>query len=256
MGCWLETDMMSGLPISYGEPCVGFLITPDQLNTGSVWYPTIKYKPVTPPIHGNYNDYGCLEDILHPEPLFSSMQKNFIFLDDTGKEMHYDQLDELLQDCATISGVHVVDRETRKQFVVYLVLIKKKFFSMALDMQKENGVYKMIQGAEKDYFKSLKKGDASKVPFSVRRAFKSSFSLDGDMPDMVMSLANDDISFAETSAFSMTLRDMRLQWFPTSGAGSQTSIENEAIVEIYMEFAREAQTIYGDFCGKEFMPDS
>ena len=60
MGCWNATCFISNLPIRAGEPCVGFLIAATG-KIGIACYPDDRYRPITPPIEGVYDDYGGLE---------------------------------------------------------------------------------------------------------------------------------------------------------------------------------------------------
>jgi hypothetical protein len=58
VGCWVETCMVTGLPINYGAPVVGFLL---GMNPRGMGLPARELgEPLSLPLEGNYDDYGGL----------------------------------------------------------------------------------------------------------------------------------------------------------------------------------------------------
>lgn len=65
MGCWNETCMISHLPILGGEKCTAVILLKREFpNVG--FNAVNEYIPIAT-IHGEYDGYGCLENIDHAE---------------------------------------------------------------------------------------------------------------------------------------------------------------------------------------------
>ena len=82
MGCWNATCMISGLPIIHGNAVVCFIISQNDYGTwGDETGCNAEANIVSHSIHGNYNDYGCVEDIVdcpENEILFEFLDGNMI----------------------------------------------------------------------------------------------------------------------------------------------------------------------------------
>lgn len=63
MGCWNATCMLTKLPILSGEPCFAVFMVPRDRNRQDTVDSTGMYRPITPLIRGNYDDYGGVEYI-------------------------------------------------------------------------------------------------------------------------------------------------------------------------------------------------
>ena len=54
---WIESDMLSGLPIQYGDPIVAFLVAECRHRVGysdRSSFPDEKWQPISMPIRGTY----------------------------------------------------------------------------------------------------------------------------------------------------------------------------------------------------------
>ena len=63
MGSWNGTDGLTQLPIMAGDK-VKFIILIDSLVEDGHCYPTCFYTPIYLPISGEYDDYGCIDNIV------------------------------------------------------------------------------------------------------------------------------------------------------------------------------------------------
>jgi hypothetical protein len=67
MGCWNGTDLITQLPILDEEPVKGFLLISNaytkDLGGGGHCYSNDLQQPLSLPISGVYNDYGCIKNI-------------------------------------------------------------------------------------------------------------------------------------------------------------------------------------------------
>lgn len=63
MGCWNATCMLTKLPILSGEPCFAVFMVPRDRDHQDTVDSTGMYRPITPLIRGNYDEYGGMEYI-------------------------------------------------------------------------------------------------------------------------------------------------------------------------------------------------
>lgn len=66
MGSWNAICMISKLPIYCGTNVVGFILQPSKYphNFNGPVYTTDEYSVLPLPVHGQYNDYGAMENII------------------------------------------------------------------------------------------------------------------------------------------------------------------------------------------------
>ena len=242
MGCWNETCMATNLPIVVGEPCVGFLITRYHAE-GKTSYPDERYRPISPPIFGLYDDYGCLDDIENADELFNAFSAVNAFEGEPYKNM-----DEIVR--AAERGNLSLKHEYNVGYdgVVHFVLVKRKFFKMAIEMNQKT-VDHMKQSLEALKIVKSKLNDPS-TENEVRkltRAILRSTSTFGSTHPFIGMLQEQMVDFSGTAALGIFLNSIRKEWAPTTGAGSQRSIEDDRIVKFYEAVAEEAKGIYLDY---------
>lgn len=68
MGCWNATCGLSNLPIQAGDDVLLFVLAHSKLSSrdlfgGGFSYPNGRYRPIGLPVHGQYNDYGGIENV-------------------------------------------------------------------------------------------------------------------------------------------------------------------------------------------------
>lgn len=98
MGCWNETDMLSQLPIMAGDPVKVFILL-EELSEFRLCGCDSAWKPLCLPISGQYNDYGCIENIIedwNTQAILNHcnemLRMNMWLLSERGKEMaEYDK---------------------------------------------------------------------------------------------------------------------------------------------------------------------
>lgn len=75
---WIESDMLSGLPIQYGDPIVAFLVAECRHRVGysdRSSFPDEKWQPISMPIRGTYDGYGGIENIENYKELNTALRK-------------------------------------------------------------------------------------------------------------------------------------------------------------------------------------
>lgn len=64
MGCFNSSGFISGLPIKYGDRVVCFIgITKKNMSLRELYYPDSMVAPFFLPVRGEYDDYGCVQNI-------------------------------------------------------------------------------------------------------------------------------------------------------------------------------------------------
>lgn len=104
MGCWNATCGLSNLPIQQGDEILFFVLsnnfTEGELG-GGFSYATDRYVPVGLPVHGQYNDYGGIENITkngHRMFEFLTTDRRFKFVPNEGVTLVPEDAEELLND--------------------------------------------------------------------------------------------------------------------------------------------------------------
>ena len=66
MGCFGTSGFLSKVPIKYGQRVVCFIASiNNRLDIRSTYYPDSVVAPYCLPVRGQYDDYGCIENIVH-----------------------------------------------------------------------------------------------------------------------------------------------------------------------------------------------
>jgi|GEM_PF-3036088 len=97
MGCWNETDMLTGLQISHGDDVVMFPLATNTNFSRENW----EWKLMSLPVIGEYDDYGFLENIVGgPESdlFFKAMAEYYEFSDlaELGEKIHSEPVADFL----------------------------------------------------------------------------------------------------------------------------------------------------------------
>lgn len=66
MGCWNGSCFVTNLPIFFGEPVEVLLLRNDDLGDNSSVHPNDDWTPYKFTFHGNYDDYGSVEECAGP----------------------------------------------------------------------------------------------------------------------------------------------------------------------------------------------
>lgn len=271
MGFWHTTCMISHLPIRYGDSCVGFLIA-DKGEHGNTSYPEEAYAPITPPIFGTYDDYGCLEidieDTPNTDKLVECLTNGYLYLDkDCDKEVGHVSLENILKRAVHSDSLYFKNPVTHKPEMVSLVLIHRSMYDFAdinyrscLDeVEKHQRLYCEAQKElDKllDYRMSHTLTEEEIIKYK-EDSLKWNEQLENSKEDiyrylsfghrthyMLSKLITEGLDVAGIAILNNLMEDMRLQWSPVSGAGSQTSIEREVQLYFYEKLLEVAKDIY------------
>ena len=221
MGCWYETCGLTNLPIFYGEKTCAVIIEEMRPYNKSC-LSAENWCPIGPAIWGNYSGYGYIEDIHDEEEVKDfyrqMMEKNGAkFIDKSMDPCTLNHLDEFFQAvqegeiyCFHDGAIHHLQT----------VLFRKN----AVEMAKKNPDFRTDEAMKSEYIFSA---------FGMRsKLLKPSYDAGADLTDVV--------------AIDLALRKLRRNWCPTSGCGSQNSIETEWLADWYEAVAEKARALYED----------
>lgn len=258
MGCWNATCFISNLPIMAGEPCVGFLITSTG-NMGNTSYPDDRYRPITPPIEGIYDDYGGIE--LSPEQDTGELYRalcgiDWIWNKDLDHPIVTGSLTELVR--LALDEKLVVNIRPQRPSLIVPVLMKKYFCEYAMEAFKSDIVqrghslhqkyaktnHRLCQafidlGSESHEFKRL-----NQQAMEERESLYDFLSFNRLPHPIVIQLIRSGIDFTGMAAVNKLLDTLRLQWIPPSGAGSQRELDTKFQLGFYQKMYDLAQEMY------------
>lgn len=231
MGSWNGTCGVSKMSIRYGDRVKLILLKPTEhyrnISTGSGFCNVSDmYTPICLPITGEYNDYGCIENIEDRPELFDLIIKALRITDKNDIE-------------DIITGISNNELEN-----ISFMLVLESVYNMMVDINKEiphrydntdytiemhrndsvdilikytidynkilndidNGIYKPLE-FDKDYYNN---DHYYRILPSVIRKLNDS--------DMLKAIKKDIVDFM---IFNEAISDARMFWSPQSGGGSQ-----------------------------------
>lgn len=230
MGSWNGTCGISKMPIRYGDRVKLVLLKPTEyyksVSTGSGFCnPADMYTPLCLPITGEYNDYGCIEDIDEQPELFDLIIKALRIPD-------RNDIEDII---AGISNDELVD--------VSYMLIHESVYNLMVDINKE-----LPHRYDNDYTTEMHRNDSvdilirytieyNKTINDLHRGIFKPLEFDVDycnndhyyriLPSVIRKLNDSDIlktikkDIVEFMIFSEAISDARMFWSPQSGGGSQ-----------------------------------
>lgn len=232
MGSWNGTCGISKMPIRYGDRVKLVLLKPTEyyksVSTGSGFCNAADmYTPICLPITGEYNDYGCIEDIDEQPELFDLIIKALRIPDRNNIE-------------DIIAGISNNELEN-----ISYMLIHESVYNIMIDINKEiphrydndctvemhrnesidilinykDNFNKMLDGLHNDTIKP--------APLEFDRDYYDNEHYYRILPSVVRELNDSDIlkaikkDMVNFLIFSEAISDARMFWSPQSGGGSQ-----------------------------------
>lgn len=222
MGCWNETCMVSNLPILGGEECaIAILLEQGTPYLGIT--PIDKYMPLAI-IHGEYNEYGHLENIDEAEesallsalPALALKQTEIWNYVDCSVSSLTDLLDKIK------NGVYVVDTRMHKDLLLRVVFLKKRMLALAkMDEDDRHVLNLAFSGDTLDALNGIKE----LTPFrSVNRLIEP-FQLGLIRADKSVAKNNAELIFG----LNQLLLRLRKTWYIPFGSGSQCELTDEML---------------------------
>jgi hypothetical protein len=232
MGCWNGTCLVSNLPIYSGDEVVFFVLKQKRPGVkldgleGGHFYSDDLYEPLLYPIVGEYDDYGCIENVKED---FSLIEKYFEKVELT--KDRWDGGNDIFRNIGrgnykgyTFALIH---KDIYDSLIAHLY-DRKEWWSKGKGI-KDFVVEETKEKAQKYYhdkarWEKVDGGDALMSLFSVEH-----FVCGRDSNDFFIAKyleTQDEVLFSkliETHLIHHVLTLCRKFWFPQVGAGSQSS---------------------------------
>ena len=219
MGCWNETCGLTNLPIFYGEKTCAVIIEELRPYNKSC-LSAENWCPIGPAIWGNYSGYGYIEDIPDEEEVKNFyrqvMEKNGAkFVDKSMNACTFDHLDIFFR-YVQEGEIYCIHDGTIHHLQVVL------FSKDAVERAKKN--------PDLMFYKTMKPEDI--------------FCTYGMRSKLLRTFYNAGANLTDVVTIDLALRKLRRNWCPTSGCGSQNSIETEWLADWYKAVAEKARALY------------
>lgn len=219
MGCWNETCGLTNLPIFSGEKTCAVIIEEMRPYNKSC-LSAENWCPIGPAIWGDYSGYGYIEDIPDEEEVKAFyrqvMEKNGAkFVDKSMNACTFDHLDMFFR-YVQEGEIYCVHDGTIHHLQVVL------FSKDAVERAKKN--------PDLMFYKTMKPEDIFCTYGMRSKLLRTFYNAGADLTDVV--------------TIDLALRKLRRNWCPTSGCGSQNSIETEWLVDWYEAVAEKARALY------------
>ena len=219
MGCWNETCGLTNLPIFYGEKTCAVIIEELRPYNKSC-LSAENWCPIGPAIWGNYSGYGYIEDIPDEEEVKNfyrqGMEKNGAkFVDKSMNACTFDHLDIFFR-YVQEGEIYCIHDGTIHHLQVVL------FSKDAVERAKKN--------PDLMFYKTMKPEDIFCTYGMRSKLLRTFYNAGADLTDVV--------------TIDLALRKLRRNWCPTSGCGSQNSIETEWLADWYKAVAEKARALY------------
>lgn len=230
MGSWNGTCGISKMPIRYGDRVKLVLLKPTEhyksVSTGSGFCnASDMYTPICLPITGEYNDYGCIENIDEQPELFDLIIKALRIPDRNDIE-------------DIIGGISNNELED-----ISYMLIHESVYNIMLDINKE-----IPHRYDNNYTTEMHRNDSvdilikytidyNKTLYDVGDGIYKKLEFDIDyfnndhyyriLPSVIRQLNDGDVlktikkDIVDFMIFSEAISDARMFWSPQSGGGSQ-----------------------------------
>lgn len=219
MGCWNETCGLTNLPIFSGEKTCAVIIEEMRPYNKSC-LSAENWCPIGPAIWGNYSGYGYIEDIPDEEEVKAFyrqvMEKNGAkFVDKSMNACTFDHLDIFFR-YVQEGEIYCIHDGTIHHLQVVL------FSKDAVERAKKN--------PDLMFYKTMKPEDIFCTYGMRSKLLRTFYDAGADLRDVV--------------TIDLALRKLRRNWCPTSGCGSQNSIETEWLADWYEAVAEKARALY------------
>lgn len=219
MGCWNETCGLTNLPIFSGEKTCAVIIEEMRPYNKSC-LSAENWCPIGPAIWGNYSGYGYIEDIPDEEEVKAFyrqvMEKNGAkFVDKSMNACTFDHLDGFFR-YVQEGEIYCIHDGTIHHLQVVL------FSKDAVERAKKN--------PDLMFYKDMKPEDIFCTYGMRSKLLRTFYDAGADLRDVV--------------TIDLALRKLRRNWCPTSGCGSQNSIETEWLADWYEAVAEKARVLY------------
>ena len=228
MGCWNETCMVSHLPIHYGDRVVAIPIIESTYDSVGV-YSTDRWGMFLPPVRGEYDDYGNIENA--DDPVFEELAKAFLperseLLNLSGAKFIESFLESISR------GEHDVELPQR----IKLVFVHESIFDEMINA---------CPRAARAWEYCLRDDPSFKLSYRLARGVyrerQACYPSNRKLLPLLQELDPENCRAEEMVKFTYALDDLRMCYHPTTGSGSQDDVNNfmKDMHEKFFKMAKE-----------------
>lgn len=230
MGCWNATCGISDLPIFYGEEVVLYIIEKSSKANGNglgFCYSDDIYEPISPPIYGNYNDYGGIENINKSESFIFEYLKSIKYKVNEKKAKRDYLVDKQPKNLEELINDYIA-REIYDG--VGFILIRRDIYDILLKNMKDEINFSKLLSDTDSFFNTFNPEDyLGWLTLKRENIFLRSINRFNKLETLIQETVNKNKThlkedFIEVILTDLVLRDLRKYWHVSSGAGSQAGI--------------------------------
>lgn len=230
MGIWNETCMLSRLPILEGEAVGGVLLAQNK-DSKRTSYPDEIWKPISPVIMGEYDGYGRIAGLKD----WSSLETCYRTLGEIGRLAFFAEGREIPAELLNLKTL-IKYAEHDALLVRYQTAIGDSRRRVALAMIRSD-ILQYVYAVKSSCFQKFVRLCDQGLPIEDPGTGRPVHSI-------LKWLHENKVCVADIKALDSFMLWMRMQWGPTSGAGSQMGIEEEWQVKFYQSVAEKADEIF------------
>lgn len=233
LGTWNETCMLSYLPVLEGD-VVGAVLLAQNKDSMRTSYPDEIWKPISPVIVGHYDGHGRIADIRD----WSDLETCYRNLGQKGQLKFFAEGNEIPYDALRL-GTLIEYAEHDELLVQYKTPIWEQRRKVTLALMR-NDILQYVYEAKADCRKKFVELCVQGRPLEDPAAGRS-------VHIILKRLHENKVSVADIKAIDSFMLGLRMQWGPTSGAGSQREIEEPWQVNFYRQMAEKAEEMLREY---------
>lgn len=227
MGTWNETCMLSHLPVLEGD-VVGAVLLAQNKDSMRTSYPDEIWKPISPVIVGHYDGHGRIADIRD----WSNLETCYRNLGQKGQLKFFAEGNEIPYDALRL-GTLIEYAEHDELLVQYKTPIWEQRRKVTLVLMR-NDILQYVYEVKSDWCKKFTELCAQGLPLED--------PMSGRLVHIILKWLHEDrIPVADIKAIDSFMLELRMQWGPTSGAGSQREVEETWQLNFYRLMAQKAE---------------
>lgn len=233
MGTWNESCMLSHLPILEGEE-VGAVLLAQNKDSKRTSYPDEIWQPISPVIKGTYDGYGRIAGVRGWSDL-ETCYRNF------GKIGHlkfFAEGDAIPAESLNLNTL-IEYAEHDGLVVQYQTPIWEKRRNVTLALIRSD-ILQYVYAVKSDCVQKFVELCNQGLPIEDPRTGRP-------VHPILKRLHENKVCVADIKAIDSFMLWMRMQWGPTSGAGSQMEIEEDWQVKFYHLMAEKAEEMFQNY---------
>jgi len=228
--------MLSHLPILEGDD-VGIVLLAQNRDSMRTSYPDEVWKPISPVVYGEYDGYGRIAGVRD----WSSLETCYQNLGKSGQLSFFVEDKEV--PCEALRLKTVIEYAEHDELSIrYRAPFGEKTKRVTLALMRSD-ILKYVYEVKSDCLKKVTELCVQGLPLEAPMTGRP-------VHIILRRLHENGVRVAEVKAIDSFMLGLRMQWGPTSGAGSQRELEEAWQVSFYRLMAEKAEEIFSKYKGK------